>query len=142
MKLRNSIALVVVCLFAIPVLAADAPKNPMKAGKWEISVQMDMPGMQMPARTFTKCVTKEDVANVESAIPRGRNDSECKLSDVNVDGNTISWKMNCEQRQVTSEGKITYEGDTYTGQVHMKTPDHEMNMKYTGKRLGECDAAK
>lgn len=114
----------------------------MKPGKWEITMQMDMPGMQMPPRTLTKCVTPEDAANVETAIPRGRNDSSCKLSDVTVDGNTVGWKMNCEERKVTGDGKITYEGDAYSGEMHMKTPDHEMTIKHSGKRLGECDAAK
>ncbi len=142
MKLRNLSALLVFCLFGVSALAADAPKNPMKPGKWEVTMQMDMPGMQMPPRTFTKCVTKEDAAKVENAIPRGRNDSECKLSDVNVDGNSVRWKINCEARQTTGEGKITYENDAYVGQLHMKTPDHEMTVKYTGKRLGECDAPK
>jgi len=81
MKLCTTLA---VCLLATSAFAADAPKNPMKPGKWEITTQMDMPGMQMPPRTFTKCVTKEDAANVENAIPRGRNDSSCKISDVKV----------------------------------------------------------
>ena len=102
MKLFTTLA---VCLFAFSALAADAPKNPMKPGKWEITTQMDMPGMQMPARTFTKCVTKEDAENAENAIPRGRQDSSCKLSDVKVEGHTISWKMNCAERQMTGEGR-------------------------------------
>ena len=97
--------------------------------------------MQMPARTFTKCVTKEEAENPENAVPRGRQDSACKLSDVKVEGHTVSWKMNCAERQMSGEGKATYEGDTYTGEMHVKSADHEMTMKYTGKRLGDCDAA-
>jgi hypothetical protein len=139
MKLFTTLA---VCLLAFSAFAADAPKNPMKPGKWEVTTQMDMPGMQMPARTFTKCVTKEEAENAENSVPRGRQDAACKLSDVKVEGNTISWKMNCPERQMTGEGKATYEGDTYTGEMHVKSADHEMTIKYTGKRLGDCDAAK
>ena len=139
MKLFTTLA---VCLLAFSAFAADAPKNPMKPGKWEVTTQMDMPGMQMPARTFTKCVTKEEAENAENSVPRGRQDAACKLSDVKVEGNTISWKMNCAERQMTGEGKATYEGDTYTGQMHVKSADHEMTINYTGKRLGDCDAAK
>jgi hypothetical protein len=139
MKLFTTLA---VCLLAVSSFAADPPKNPMKPGKWEITTQMDMPGMQMPARSFTKCVTKEDAENVENAVPRGRQDSQCKISDVKVEGNTISWKMNCAESQMTGEGKATYEGDTYVGEMHVKAADHEMTIKYTGKRLGDCDAAK
>jgi hypothetical protein len=134
--------LMAVCLFAVPLIAADAPKNPMKPGKWEMTVQMDMPGMQMPARTFTKCITKEQVESSDSAVPGGRDDAKCKVSDVNVSGNTVTWKTNCPQRQTTGEGKVTYEGDAYKGEMHMKMPQSEMNIKYTGKRLGDCDASK
>jgi len=141
--MKKTFVLIAICVSVCGIAtAADAPKNPMKPGKWEITTQMDMPGMQMPARTFTKCITKEDAANVESAIPRGRNDASCTLSDVKVDGNTVSWKMNCEERKVSGEGKITYENDAYSGEMHMKTPDHEMTIKHSGKRVGDCDAAK
>jgi len=141
--MKKTFVLIAICVSVCSVAtAADAPKNPMKPGKWEITTQMDMPGMQMPPRTFTKCITKEDAANVESAIPRGRNDASCTLSDVKVDGNTVSWKMNCEERKVSGEGKITYENDAYSGEMHMKTPDHEMTIKHSGKRVGDCDAAK
>jgi len=141
--MKKTFVLIAICVSVCGIAtAADAPKNPMKPGKWEITTQMDMPGMQMPARTFIKCITKEDAANVESAIPRGRNDASCTLSDVKVDGNTVSWKMNCEERKVSGEGKITYENDAYSGEMHMKTPDHEMTIKHSGKRVGDCDAAK
>lgn len=91
--------------------AADAPKNPIKPGKWE-------------------CVTKEDTANLESAIPRGQRDSACKISDVKVEGSTVSWKLNCEERHMTGDGKVTYEADAYAGEMHGKTADREMTMKY------------
>lgn len=138
MKLRTTIVLVVVCLLALPLIAADKP-SPMKPGKWELTVQADMPGMSMPPRTFTRCVTKEEAENAEKTLPKMRNESDCKMTDVNVDGKTVTWKVACEKQQMTGEGKITYEGDTYTGEMHMKMPEHEMSMKYSGKRVGECD---
>lgn len=139
MKPRTVIVPAAVCLFALPLLAADTP-SPMKPGKWEITVQMEMPGgMSMSPRTITRCVTKEDAANAEKTLPTMRNESECKISDVNVDGKTVSWKINCEKQQMTGEGKITYENDTYSGEMHMKMPEHEMSMKYNGKRVGDCE---
>ncbi len=138
MKLRTLIVLAVVCLLALPMMAADTP-SPIKAGKWEMTVQADMPGMQMPPRTFTKCITKEEAAKAENAVPEMQKETNCKLTDVKVDGKTISWKINCEAQQMTGEGKITYEGDTYAGEMHMKMPQQEMSMKYSGKRVGDCD---
>ncbi len=139
MKLRNLIVVTAVGLLSVPIAATAATPSPMKAGKWEITVQADMPGMQVPPRTFTKCVTKEESENVENAIPKMRDQSGCKLSDVKVDGNTVSWKIACEASQTTGEGKMTYDNDSYSGEVHIKTPEHEMTMKHSGKRVGDCD---
>jgi hypothetical protein len=134
--MKRVLILIAVCALALPLFAS--PASPMKAGKWEVTVQMDMPGMSMPPRTFTRCVTKEEAENAENAVPKSRrNEGNCKVTDVKVEKNTVTWKVTCDQG--TGEGKMTYEGDTYTGELHMKMSDHEMTTKYSGKRLGDCD---
>ena len=138
MKFRNFALFVVVCALVAPVYAA----GPVKPGKWERTVEMDMPGMpmKMPPRTSTYCVTKEQAENPENAVPRSDRQQDCKLSDVKVDGSTVSWKMTCEKSQATGTGSITYSADSYTGKMDMKMAgDREMHMKYSGKYLGACD---
>ena len=137
MKLRSFALFVVLCALALPTFAA----GPMKAGKWQMTAEMEMPGMpmKMPPVTFNHCVTKEQAESAESAIPKSQQDSGCTYSDVKVDGNTISWKMSCEKQQMTGTGSATYTEDSYTGLMEMKMQDHEMKMKYSGKRLGDCD---
>jgi len=137
MKLRNLILFAVVCALALPTFAA----SPVKSGKWQTTIEMDMPGMpmKMPPMSHTTCITKEQAEDATNAIPKNDKQSGCTFSDVKVDGSTISWKMTCEKQQMTGTGTVTYAGDSYTGKMDMKVADREMHMKYSGKRLGDCD---
>jgi Protein of unknown function (DUF3617) len=137
MKLRNLALFAVVCALALPTFAA----SPVKSGKWQTTIEMEMPGMpmKMPPMTHTQCITKEQAEEATAGIPKGKNEAGCTFSDVKVDGSTISWKMTCEKQGMTGNGTVTYADDTYTGKMDMKVADREMHMKYSGKRLGDCD---
>ena len=133
MKLRILALCTVVLALAATTFAADG-RSPMKPGKWSITIQMDMPGMAMPPMTFTRCVMQE-----QAERPAPPNTDDCKLSDYKLDGNTVTWSMKCEKQNMTGEGKITYNGDSYDGQGHMKVGDMDVTQKYSGKYLGDCD---
>jgi hypothetical protein len=138
MKLRNVILFALVCSLALPVMAASIAK----AGKWESTVQMEMPNMPMkiPAHTMTVCVTKEQAENAENLIPKtGDKRGGCTYTDVKVEGSTVSWKMACKDSGMTGSGSTTYHGDTYEGSMQMKMRDQDMSAKMTGKFLGACD---
>jgi len=129
------------CALAIAPLFA---QSTMREGSWEIKAQMEMPGMpmKMPETTMTQCITPEQAKSPSSALPgpSGKpNDSSCKATDQKIDGNTVTWKMSCSAPQsMTGEGRIVFSGDSYTGTMTMTTQQGTMNMKYSGKRLGDC----
>lgn len=132
--------LVLVCAVAFAAAAAaQAPKSPQKPGKWQIAMEMDVPGMPMKMKPIITdvCLTEADLADPEKAVPKDAK-SDCKVSDYRVKGNTVSWTMDCPSQKMTGTGEATYTGDTYTGRMKMKMPDQEMSMKYTGKWLGTC----
>ena len=106
--------------------------GPMKAGKWQVTVE----GMQ-GSHTVEKCVTKEEADNPQ---PPKMKDSDCKVDDYKVEGNVVTFKVSCPSRQMTMEGKTTYTGDSFTGETHMKMGEHEFTQKSSGKFLGACDA--
>jgi hypothetical protein len=138
MKLRNFALCILVLAIAIPTFAAEG-KSPMKPGKWQITITMDMPGMpmKMPPMTFTNCITKEQAENPQP--PKAKQNDDCKVSDYKMDGNVVTWSMKCEKQNMTGEGKITFSSDSYEGESHMKMGEMEMSQKYAGKYLGECD---
>jgi len=128
-----------VCLVSGMAYAA----SPVRPGKWEMTMHMEMSGMpmKMPPTTHTYCVTKEQAENPEWAAPQdSRKNADCKRTDFKIDGNVVTWKVTCEKSKMTGEGKVTYTNDSFDGTMHMTMPNGgEMNGKYSGKYLGACD---
>lgn len=115
-----------------------AQTSPMREGLWEITTQMDMPGMKMPEMKLNQCVTKEQLKDVAGTLPNSNKDQTCKTTDYMVDGNKITWKMACPAQKMSGEGEMLFSGDTYTGKLNMTTGQGAMAMKYSGKRVGDC----
>jgi hypothetical protein len=105
---------------------------------------MSMPGVpNMPETTFKQCVTPGEANDPSKAMPpqgRGRGPSDCKVSDYKAEGNKVSWSMKCEGAQpMAGTGEFVYAGDTYDGTMKMDMGGRSMEMKYRGKRLGDCN---
>ena len=123
-------------------LAADAPPAaPAKGEQWEVVSQMSMEGMpmQFPPQKTTVCSAKE-----WKEAP-GANDEKrkCKSSDFKMTGPKATWKVHCEgPPAMDGTGELTREADTFAGSIKFVTTEATMNVKLTGKRLGECDTPK
>jgi len=134
MKTRNIALFALVILLALPLFA-----GPQRAGKWQMTTQVEMANMPMkiPAVTTEVCVTPEQAEKPEP--PKNPRQTDCKFSDYKIEGNTVSWTMSCEKQKMTGEGKITYSADSFDGSMHAKMGEMEVTTKYSGKRLGDCD---
>ena len=134
--LPYALTAVVAIVAVAPMRAADSPQKP---GKWQVKMEMEIPGMpfKMPAVTQEICLTAEDVANPEKAVPKDPK-QKCTISDYKVDGNTVSWSMDCPKEKTKGTGSITYTDSSYTGVMDMTVGEQSMKMKYAGKWLGEC----
>lgn len=132
-------SLIFISLLALSFSALAGGPN-LKPGKWEITTETEMVGMPMkvPPVTHTQCITAEDL------VPQSEGESnECKVSDVNVSGDTVSWKIVCSGQGGAMEGtgKITYSGDRMEGTMDMVIKGAGMNVKnkISGRRIGDCD---
>jgi hypothetical protein len=116
-----------------------AAEHPQKPGKWQVKMQMEMPGMpfKMPPITTEVCLTAEDLQNPDKAVPNDQK-SKCTVSDYKVNGNTVTWTIDCPKDKTHGTGEITYTDSSYTGTMKMTVGEQEMSTKYTGKWLGEC----
>lgn len=141
-RLAITCAVFAVSAFAVSLLA----QGQMKPGRWEITTQIDMPGLPVkmqPTKT-TMCVTPEQAktpgATVSGPAGRGRGSSDdCKATDQKIDGNKVTWKMACTGAQaMTGDGEMVFNGDSYTGKMNMNMAQGQMTMQYTGKRIGDC----
>lgn len=120
--------------------AADAPAIPQKPGKWNVKMQMEMPGMpfKLPPINMDVCLTEEDLKDPQKAVPQDKK-SSCKISDFAVDGNTVTWSMDCPKEKMKGKGEITYSDTSYTGQLEMQVNEEQtMKTRYTGTWKGEC----
>jgi hypothetical protein len=134
---------VVVALLASA--AAVIAQSPIRPGRWEVVMQMDMPNMpmKMPEMKTTQCVTPEQAKDPAGALPTGpqggRGNSDCKVSDYKVSGQTVTWKMACTMPQpVTGAGEMTFTDNSYVGAMKMATAQGDITMKVSGTRLGDC----
>jgi hypothetical protein len=136
--------LTLVVVVAVTVTSsASAQNNPMRPGRWEVAVQMEMPGMPMamPAMKNTRCITQQEIDSPNKGLPTGpeKNPNDCKVSDYKVSGSTVTWAMACTgQASMTGTGELRFTGDAYDGLVKMTMDQHQMTMKMSGKRLGDC----
>lgn len=117
-----------------------AAQNPMRPGRWETTMQMDMPNMpmQMPLAKNTQCVTQAQIDSPGRGLPNGPGNNDCKVSDYKVTGNTVTWNMACPSQSMTGTGELRFNGDSYEGAVKVMAQGKEMAMKFTGKRIGDC----
>jgi hypothetical protein len=131
------IAVLVALTVTVPVMA-DAV-NPQKPGKWQVKMQMDMPGLpiKLPPVTFDVCLTEEDLKDPQKSVPTDPK-AKCTVSDYKIDGDTVTWNVDCPKQDMKGRGEITYTDDSYSGTMKMTTGDQEMSTKYSGKWLGTC----
>jgi CO dehydrogenase/acetyl-CoA synthase alpha subunit len=127
---------VVLCLMAVPAvsLAADG----ISPGLWEITTQMNMPGMpaKMKPMVIKHCYTKNDAADQKNVISRDKN---CTVTDMKKVGNKVVWAMKCTgQNAGTMNGETVFGPDSYTSTMDMKAQGRKVTMKVKGKRLGAC----
>lgn len=127
----------VMCIILYLGTAWAGPKiNP---GKWEITTTTEMAGMPSQSITHVQCITNDDVVPMSNEASQ-----ECQVTDIQIKGDTVSWKISCGDQAGGMEGtgKITYKGDSMHGTMHMTTTgggNMQINNTLTGRRIGECD---
>ena len=139
MKLRSVVLCLMIAALALPAMAE---KSPVKAGKWKVTIATEIPGMpvKMPPITVENCVTKEMAENPEATIPQDkRQKSSCKVNDYKLDGNTISWTLDCPKEQMKGEGSITYSDDSFEGTMEATMGEMQMKSTYKGSYVGACE---
>lgn len=124
-------------LFISPAYSGSGPD--FQEGQWEITTSVEMPGMpvSMPPQKHTQCITRKDM------VPQNSDSSQdCDITEQNISGNTVTWKMKCKSSAgtTTGSGQITYGKDTFSGTFTSVIPQANMKMtsKMSGRRLGPC----
>ena len=136
---RNKLFGLALILSIPPTLSAGEFLVP--AGKWQSTVTTTNSFMPTPVtRTHTECrkETRFDPAEMMKEA------QECELTDQNVNGNVLTFTIVCRTQEgdVTGNGRYELMGDRLEGRMDMKMnaggQPMDMNMKFSGQRLGDC----
>jgi hypothetical protein len=158
--MKFATALLVVAVAAGTAFAADA----IRAGKWEISAQVQVPklpklppGVTLPPGinlgsgginvTRTTCLTESKPVPDEIRSPSEQKKGDCKLEKLEKDAGTVRWETTCKSADATihSQGTAHYAGDKMEATIKTIVnnpggPPNETSQHMTGRYLGPCDA--
>ncbi len=125
-------ALTLSVLLSVP---AYSKQLEIKEGMWSWSVSMEMMGMLMPAVSYNDCVSKKDFVPQEKEQAEG-----CKTIENSIHGNTVKWKVVCEDEngKSTSTGKLVYTKTTAKGEIVVNAQGMNMKSIINGKYIGSC----
>jgi hypothetical protein len=125
---------------ALTIGAARAEE--MQPGLWEITTEMKMAGMAMPAQKFTHCYTPQDLA---AGKQYGMDEkSRCTIRNLKNVGGNISYEMSCEAdgSKMTGSVKGVMSATAFSFEQRMRmTPDAGMGDMLSiikGRRIGDC----
>ena len=111
----------------------------MNPGNWEITTNTEMTGMPPQSITHTQCITTDDLVPVSNDA-----NQECRVTDVQMNGNTVTWKITCggDQNGMDGTGQVVYAGDSMQGAMTFTIRPYGSQMKNTisGRRIGNCDS--
>lgn len=110
----------------------------MAAGMWEITTRWEMPGMpmEMPAATFTQCLSREN------GVPRLEGvSSGCTIIHAEAQGGSVAWELECtgNGQNAKGKGKVTYSNDTFTGGMTLESEGIMTTQFLSGRRIGDCN---
>ncbi len=139
--LPKSISTLLMIVF-ITSLALAGSGPAMQEGLWEITTTTEMPGMpvNIPPVKSTQCLSKKNF------VPRKNTQGqECKISNTQIKGNTVSWVVQCTSKGSTMDGTgtITYQDTTCEGTIkmNMQNPGQQkmtINSRISGRYVGVC----
>lgn len=140
MKQRHLINGLAALLLTSNVMAEGVSIQP---GQWEMTSTMTMTMMPQPrTQTSTECITESELGPEDFNMDKN---SPCDITNLVVDGNTISWDINCPiEGAPPTQGhwQFTSSGDEITGNGSMTAElggqAMDFKMDWAGKRIGDC----
>lgn len=128
------LALAVAATLSLPFAAPAAGQDEL----WEVSSQMNVPGMPpgMGAATQQVCQDKDP----SKQAVQGENMEKCKITDRKQSGNKITMTVTCPDSKAVIEHTYNAARTEYKGSMRMTSRDGDMTMTMSGRKIGACDA--
>jgi len=127
-------------VLAVPSAVRAGEKTKMQPGQWEISAQVEAPGVgTLPPTTQSECLSQQDVdADPVPSVDRGA----CRATDVQRQGDKVTWNLACTGAMPgQGKGEIVYRSATaYDGWMTFETGGTTVKTTVRARRVGDCSA--
>ena len=119
---------------ALPFTLAHAA---LEGELWEVSAQMNIPGMPagMGGSKNRVCTEKGD----RKKAMQSKESQKCKVTDYKESGNKVTMTMECPEGTAVFETTYNAAHTEYNGTMKMTGKRGDMTMTMAGKKLGACD---
>jgi hypothetical protein len=112
----------------------------LRPGKYEVIVEMSMPGgpVKIPPQNSIVCVDPKNFDKKPLPNPTG---TECTVSDYQQAGDKATFIRTCKGSEgiTTQRAEVIFAWESYNGVMETKHPSGRAStIKWTGKRIGEC----
>ena len=129
--------------FLAVAFAAALPLGALAQGSgelWEISTQMNIPGMPagMGGQTTRVCQGDDPEARAK-AEKKGQ--EECKVTDKKQTATRLQVTMTCKQGTMTIDQQYNAGRTEFKGKMTMTSKDGDFVINTTGRKVGACDVA-
>ena len=129
--------LLIGCILLSPL---EAQALSLTQGKWQFVYESTSPFSPQPQKnTDVQCVTATDWDPAQSVAGSGH----CKITNVTHDSSAFKGTVSCSRGQgnppMTGTMEYTSSGTAMTGLTVFKGEGYDMEMRTTGKHLGECE---
>ena len=134
--------LIVSVLSLFTFSAANAELPDVQEGLWEITSTASIVGMpsEIPPLVQKQCFTPKSISP-ENLLKQ----NNCKMDNMDMQSNHVSWSMNCEQQGMVMQGSgnIQYQKTSFSGTFDLTmsgAPEGAMGMNTTikGRYIGRC----
>lgn len=124
--------------FAAAVLALPLVALAQNNGElWEISTQMNIPGMPAGMGGQTQRVCQGDDPERRAASDKDQKD--CKVTDKKQTATRTTITLQCKQGTMTVDQQYNAARTEFKGSIRMTSKDGDFNMNTTGRKVGACN---
>ena len=120
-------------VLALPLVAAAQNNGEL----WEISTQMNIPGMPAGMGGQTQRVCQGDDPERRAASDKDQKD--CKVTDKKHTPTRTTITMQCKQGTMTVDQQYNAARTEFKGSIKMTSKDGDFNMNTTGRKVGACN---
>jgi hypothetical protein len=120
-------------LLALPLCAAAQNTGDL----WEISSQMNIPGMPAGMGAQTQRVCQGDDPERRAASDKDQKD--CKVTDRKQTATRTTISMTCKQGTMTVDQQYNAARTEFKGSIKMTSKDGDFTMNTTGRKVGACN---